>query len=523
MKPEVRWKLFRGALILIVSLFCCATAAAKDRSYSSYDDWWWWEGFCYAHDEWSDETPTLDARPDLDYPGYVARPVPDLDCWLTQAHPEIADSIKWRTGPGPDDFVAYPDWTWEQKTWLIVAVSHYWHWFENGYPTNMSDPFPVDATFGGAVPTNLAEPPEFDTVVSPEDAWHYYIDSIALSLAAQLGHWYRWDLRWGVNIFNQDLRYLFDSDQMFAANYWKTDPQIYYRVISVEANPSWPIHGAATLTSPLASLELFMRQKGLVRDTMDGTLYAALDWGRDNLIHFNGPVDRANEERVWQYTGLPPVLSMIQGTVAQNDGGQNWGDAGWGVRNYTMGCHGTSGFYKAVLRTVNIPVEVENQVFHSGMSFPMWPPWGVAGHITHSDALYSSAFRDGNHGLPFENPTTEPVSTSMVIVDDSEYQIWFDPSLPHEQRVANVDIGEQRYLGFWQPVPTTYLMDLYCSDLANGLSHADSSVYRQVFFNQLVGLSPSGFSVEALEAAFYWEWLEWRRVNHPGGCSAFEL
>src|SRR3954469_13532162 len=75
-----------GALALC-SVFVASPAQAKDRAYQSFDDWFYAEGFCYAHDEWSDNTPTLDARPDINYPGYAARPMPDLDCWLTAAHP----------------------------------------------------------------------------------------------------------------------------------------------------------------------------------------------------------------------------------------------------------------------------------------------------------------------------------------------------------------------------------------------------------------------------------------------------
>jgi len=308
---------------------------------------------------------------------------------------------------------------------------------------------------------------------------------------------------------------------MFAANFWDLSTLSYRVITSDTFVAEWPIHGAATLTSPLGSLELLMRQQGLVRNSMEGTLYAALDWGRDNLVHFNGPLERYSEDRVWQYGGAPPVSRVIAGTIAFEDG-QGWGDHEWGVQNYTMGCHGTSGFYKAVLRTMNIPVKVENNAFHSGMSFPMWPPWAVAGHITHSDSIYSRAFRDQNLGLPLENPTANPESSANIIADDSDYLAWFDPSLSFHQKIANVTLSELRYLAFWQPVPTTYIMQLYCADLAAGLSHADGSVYKNLFFNQLVGLHPTGLTLQDLENAFYWDWLEWRRSTYPGGCSAFQ-
>lgn len=45
----------------------------------------------------------------------------------------------------------------------------------------------------------------------------------------------------------------------------------------------------------------------------------------------------------WQYRGWPPVERIISGT----------NDPVLGVRHWTAGCRGTSGFLRLVLRTTN--------------------------------------------------------------------------------------------------------------------------------------------------------------------------
>jgi hypothetical protein len=219
------------------------------------------------------------------------------------------------------------------------------------------------------------------------------------------------------------------------------------------------------------------------------------------------------EQDVWQYNGQPPVQQIIDGTQSTQSS-----DQGTGVQHWTAGCHGTSGFYKAVLRTASIPVHVENNRFHSGMAFPMGP-WAVAGHITHSDVIYSQSFRDQRLGMPGENPTSDPTSSANLIIDDSEYVGLFDESLHSpEEVIANVEWSLLRYIAYWQPVPTTYTMRTYCSDLARGLSHDASDIYGMFSYDHVPA---TGLNLQVLENNWLWGWLEDRRVNYPGGCSTF--
>jgi len=501
---DIRTRL-AGLFAFFCVLFALRPAHAKDRAYQSFEDWYYTEGFCYGYDEWSDETPTLDARPDVNYSGYAPRPVPDLDCWLSSAHPEMAAALKWQAQFGK---VAYPDWSYDQQSDLQQSFAYYWNWFEFGYPgdgdyLSTGYPFPVNQATDG------------ETRLLPDEAWHYFVDVTGMALAAQLGHWFAWDLRSYNYIYYEDLRYLLDSEEMFLGNYWtfETDNEFTYRVIPVDPLNGWPTHGAVTLTSPMKSL-LFLLGNGLIRASAEETLYAALDWGRDHLLHFNGGLlDPSVEQAVWQYGGQPPVQQIIDGTQSTQAG-----EDAYGVVHWTMGCHGTAGFYKAVLRTASIPVHVDGNRFHSGMGFPIGP-WAVAAHITHADDIYAQTFRDQNLGLPYEHPTTGPTSSAGLFVDDSEYVGLFDSNLhPVEEIIANVDWSLSRYIAYWQPVPTTYTMRAYCSDLARGVSHADGDVYGLFTYS---GVAATNLGLQVLENNALWEWLEDRRVNYPGGCSAF--
>jgi hypothetical protein len=499
-------------LVLGMVLLTSTPAHASDPMFGTWSEWYDAEGFCYYHDEWSDQTPTMQFRWFASEPavGEIPnRPTPDIDCWLTSAHPEIAARVVWHDGPGPTNAVAYANWSAEQKAQLKVAFTTYWNWYEAGYPSSFQDPFPIGGS--GGYPTNLAT--DDSTIISQQEAWAYFLDSVGLSLAAQLGHWFSWDLRYDWTIYNSDLQFLLDSEQMFAANYWGNDDGIYYRVIQHFENAAWPVHGDVTLTSPLGQLN-FLRRNDLVRESAEATLYAALDWGRDHLAHASGAGTREEKLAIWHYAGQPPVQSIIDGTASTQAN-----EADWGVQHYTMGCHGTSGFYKSVLRTVNVPVRVVNNFFHSGMAFPIYP-FADAAYLSHSDEIYSQLFRDQRFGISGENPTSEPTSSANILItSDAEYQALFDPDRNSASQIlANLSFGLLRYIGYWQPVPTTALMRAYCSDLASGSGHADGAVFGS-FTSQ--GLTPSGLDLQTLEANDLWGWLENRRLTYPGGCAAF--
>lgn len=95
----------------------------------------------------------------------------------------------------------------------------------------------------------------------------------------------------------------------------------------------------------------------------------------------------------WRYRGEAPVLRTNQGTMDQAN---PWAD----VRCWTAGCHGTAGFLRAVLRTVNIPI-----VHEHGHALPHFSADGL--HLSHGDDPYNPVHLRGS-SLPMSELLIKP-------------------------------------------------------------------------------------------------------------------
>ena len=103
---------------------------------------------------------------------------------------------------------------------------------------------------------------------------------------------------------------------------------------------------------------------------------ALTEWARDNMVHFYGTSGLQNMVDHWGHPTRAPVSQIINGTVRATESvTQHW----------TAGCHGTAGFYKAVLRAVNIPVQILYVCGHAQIYFPTE---GL--YLDHGDNPYSS-------------------------------------------------------------------------------------------------------------------------------------
>ena len=122
-------------------------------------------------------------RPNTSYAGYVARLVPYAPDWLCFLHPEIASQIVWTDTSGTTTDFCH--WTGQQQTDFFNAFTADWNWYEHGYQG--SDFFPV----------GVNQATDGSTTFTPTDAWHYYVDSVALTIASEMGHWFGWTLRFG--------------------------------------------------------------------------------------------------------------------------------------------------------------------------------------------------------------------------------------------------------------------------------------------------------------------------------------
>ena len=140
------------------------------------------------------------------------------------------------------------------------------------------------------------------------------------------------------------------------------------------------------------------------------------------------------------------MLRTNQGIMDQAN---PWAD----VRCWTAGCHGTAGFLRAILRTVNIPVVHEHQ---SGHALPHFSADGL--HLSHGDDPYTQ--------YTFADP---PYPISELLIKQSKFDEWFGSDVPDDARKKHV---RKRVIELAiQYRPTRMLRD-YCNDQAVGKSHA---------------------------------------------------
>jgi hypothetical protein len=158
------------------------------------------------------------------------------------------------------------------------------------------------------------------------------------------------------------------------------------------------------------------------------------------------------------------------------------------VRHWTAGCHGTAGFLRAILRTVNIPVVHDHQCGHA---LPFFSADGL--HLSHGDDPYSS--------YTFADP---PYSMSELLIDQTKFDSWFGSAVSDDAKCKNVDKRVEELA--IQYLPTQMLRD-YCNDQAAGKSHAHGMVAENM----------SGYTVAQLEAHHLWSRMD-TKIASMGGC-----
>jgi len=191
-------------------------------------------------------------------------------------------------------------------------------------------------------------------------------------------------------------------------------------------------------------------------------------------------------EYQWQYRGFPPISRIMAGTP-NNDPRPGYNDPE--LRNRTAGCHGTNGFLRGVLHTVNIPV-LYRRPPGSGHATPNFP--GEDKWLSHGDDPYNSFSR-----------STPRYPAEELLIDQATYSSWFTNGMPD----PDLNIGRQVY-----ELALIYLPDVllgkHCDDIAAGLNHADSEVYEA--FSRW-------YSVQELEAQNLWGRLD-EKIATFGGC-----
>ena len=386
---------------------------------------------------------------------------PILDRWLGEHH-TISDSIIWEN-PTPvaapfslQRAQPYKNWPQRDKDALQGAFDAAWNFRSieiDDVPTN------VLRLRDGSAPT---------TALSPADAHSLYLASVAQSLAVEVGNRVAWSV---ANYSSDNLAVLFDSREFFIWSAADNGYQIQDK------------KGGHVVPASPHTMYGFLRDNDLIGPHRFGTIVRMLKWCHNNMSHYIGKHTTKNCEDVWQYRGEAPVLRTIQGTMSQ---ASPWD----GVKHWTAGCHGTAGFLRAVLRTVNIPVVHEHQ---GGHALPYFSADGL--HLSHGDDPY--------HYYTRADP---PYSMSELLLDQSKFDSWFGSGVSDDDRKKHV--GKRVMELAIQYLPPPMLRD-YCNDQAAGKSHADGEVYA--YFQWY------GYTFAQLEKQHLWSKMD-AKIASLGGC-----
>lgn len=282
-------------------------------------------------------------------------------------------------------------------------------------------------------------------------------------------------MKWSLaDLTPEQLQILLDGRAMFT----RDSTTGYYDINSNEA-------GVATPAPPHIVYQ-FLKDNDLIGETRFETIGRLLGWCRENLIHFLGGNEAKNMEYQWQYRGLPPISRILEGTP-NNDPRSGYNDPT--LRHRTAGCHGTNGFLKGILRTVNIPVLY-------------WRPPN-SGHATPYFLIEDKWLSHGDDPYNSFSHSTPQYSGEELLIDRATYNSWFAAGMPN----PDLNIGRQVYELALKYLPDR-LLHYHCGDIAAGRNHAASDVYSA--FSRW-------YSVAELEAMNLWARLD-EKIASFGGC-----
>lgn len=322
--------------------------------------------------------------------------------WI-DAHPKVAYSIKWEfqrdNYPGGYDQketakISWPDWSDAQKQALETAFLEAQTWFHS------SDPFTTLNETIQYPPTNIDESVAEDDAspwmkVSADYAWEFYIRWIAQNLLAEYEHHFAWSI---LDYDTEMLKGLLDSTSLVA----NVSSSSYAMSTGSPAHPNYVRPSGnmgASLPAPPRYTYAFLHNSNLIGSSRENTIVRLLDWSSQNLSHFYGASTMKNHEEHWQFRGPPPITRIVEGTIRVGETTpQHW----------TAGCHGTTGFWRNVLRAANIPVQIQNRCEHSIAHFLTEHKY-----VDHGDDPYNWDFK----GLG--------VSTLQLLVSEKTAESWF--------------------------------------------------------------------------------------------------
>ena len=314
----------------------------------------------------------------------------------------------------------------------------------------------------------------YSTDLKPDDAWNYYLTHVAHSIRVEIDRLVHWSI---LRYNPSQLEFLFDSRTFFE----------YFESRNVYSILRWDEslfnHGSATMGDPVRTYDFLDKEK-LIGITRWGTVGRFLGWCRDELNHFNGEDTPENYQKHWQYQGYPPVERIFSGT--------NHPDMGF--QHYTAGCFGTTGFLRTVLRTINIPVLLEERCGHAMPHFAYDKTHEF--YLSHGDDPYNSLYK---HNTPKFIPLE-------LIIDHYKFDEWFNANLP--DKVICNNVGRRALELAVEYIPNE-ILKLYCEDVSKGKTEGNGKIYTEIFRDHI--------PLVELKAFGFWDRLK-NKTESLGGC-----
>lgn len=353
----------------------------------------------------TEEEDSVGGTPATGAPRNVHAKPASLDAWLSE-RPTIKAAIKMERSSGGSSYVVggtlsengWDDWSEEERQAVRDAFDRQWTWlYETADHANSlgSDEFALPIACSNCA-TNLGSNPGGSpmTIITPATAASLYYAQLAHALALEAGGALPWSV---ASDSSAQLHHFFNSRAVmhrYGSNYLVGPP-------NVTLNERIKNIGSVSPATPRWTYAWMLRN-GMIRSTKTETIHAFLQWARENLTHFYNAASYANNNDHWLTPQRPPVERVLQGTTSTS----------YGFRYWTEGCHGTAGLVKAVMRVLNIPVEVLYVCGHAQIYFPT-----EGKYIDHGDNPYSADVRTN---------TARPISE--LLIDQATHTSWFSAS-----------------------------------------------------------------------------------------------
>jgi hypothetical protein len=304
-------------------------------------------------------------------------------------------------------------------------------------------PSPDPSSFTDPIPMEAGDPNWNEGLMIPaERGRHMYLSHVANALALEMTGALPW------SIADYSAKHLAD---LVSTSYWimyltppETTVEGYY--FEEIMSPATPAH-----------VMRFFKANSIIGTSARDTVARLFGWCKI-LIHYYATQTHTDDPHLFWGPDSPPIPAsmLINGS---NYTGQTPPVPG----RYTMGCGGTAGFMKSVLRAVNIPVEFGTPP--CGHVMPLFPTINRA--LSHGDDPYDRmAWFTDYPGYPV------PALKEYLITLD-EYNQWFDPSIDPSVMINNV---ARRPIELAVQYQSDWLLDCYCKDIAANLDHAHGSV-----------------------------------------------